>query len=69
MNLATLRYKGFDESSHIPFTKSYRVKCSSCQACSINGVACHEQGCPNQTYECNGCNTLLTYRGYCAECQ
>ena len=25
-----------------------RVKCSQCEALCINGVACHETGCPNQ---------------------
>ena len=67
--LATLRAKGFDQSYNIPFTKSYKVKCSQCEACAINGVACHETGCPNQTYECEGCNELLSYRGYCNDCK
>lgn len=43
-----LHDQGFDESSHIPFTKHYRVKCSQCEALTINGVPCHETGCPNQ---------------------
>lgn len=67
--LQTLRLRGFDESRHIPFTKSYRVRCSACEAVSINGVACHETGCTNQRFECRGCNTLLDYRGYCQDCQ
>lgn len=64
-----LRQRGFDESTHVPFTKNYTVRCSQCQACSINGVACHEAGCPNQTYECKGCNEILTYKGYCEDCR
>jgi len=24
-----------------------RAKCEQCEALSINGVACHEKGCPN----------------------
>ena len=24
-----------------------RINCDQCQAVSINGVPCHEQGCPN----------------------
>lgn len=41
-----LRDRGFDRSSvsdgHV------HVACSQCQALAINGVACHESGCPNQ---------------------
>ena len=42
-----LKRRGFD------MTKSYRdgtvlPRCSQCQAMCINGVACHETGCPNQ---------------------
>lgn len=29
------------------FSRFYRVKCTQCQACVINGVACHETGCYN----------------------
>ena len=68
--LQALLAQGFDESYHVPFTKSYKVRCSQCQAwVSKNGLACHERGCPNRTHECKGCNTLLTYRGYCEDCQ
>jgi hypothetical protein len=66
--LARLRAAGFDESHHIPFTKQYRAKCSQCEACAINGVACHETGCPNQTFECRGCNATVARRGsYCED--
>lgn len=34
--------RGFDESV------GRRVRCSQCQACVCNGVALHEQGCPNE---------------------
>ena len=27
--------------------KKVRVNCDQCQMLSINGVACHERGCPN----------------------
>lgn len=30
----------------MPRIKSYRVHCDSCQAVAINGVGCHERGCP-----------------------
>lgn len=67
--LNELRALGFDESKHIPFTKSYLAKCSRCAVLVINGTPCHETGCSNQKYECKGCNTLLTYHGYCEDCQ
>lgn len=28
-----------------------QLRCSQCQALAINGVACHEQGCPNQEFD------------------
>lgn len=67
--LNALRRKGFDESYHVPFTKSFKVKCSQCEAQAINGVACHETGCPHQTHECRGCNAILSYKGYCEDCR
>lgn len=42
-----LRDQGFDKSSHIPGTKSHYIRCSQCEASAINGVPCHERGCPN----------------------
>lgn len=59
MNLAELRRRGFDESSHIPFTTRYRVKCSCCDALVINGHPCHENRCPNQAGECSGCGDIM----------
>ncbi len=67
--LDTLRDKGFDESYTIPFTKTYKVKCSCCEALAINNVPCHETGCPNMVHECKGCNALISYKGYCEDCQ
>ena len=46
--LATFKMMGFDLTENVPFTKRYRIGCSQCQAMAINGVACHEHGCPNQ---------------------
>lgn len=67
--LQSLRQRGFDESSHVPFTKQYRVKCSCCEALVINGVPCHERGCPNAAHECRGCNELIpANRRYCESC-
>ena len=38
---------GFDQATHVPFTREYRIRCSQCDALVINGVPCHETGCPN----------------------
>ncbi len=40
----SLRRQGFDETKSSP--ASIRPKCSQCQALVIQGVACHETGCP-----------------------
>jgi len=31
----------------MPVIRAYRVHCDQCEMLSINGVACHEHGCPN----------------------
>ncbi len=43
-----LRKMGFDETTYDRSTGYYRPKCSCCQALVIQGMACHERGCPNQ---------------------
>ena len=45
--LQQLRDAGFDLSSAVPFERAWRVRCSQCQAACINGIPCHETGCPN----------------------
>lgn len=68
--LARLRANGFDESYNIPFTKTYKIRCSCCAALAINGVACHETGCPNQKHECKGCNAIVEHKNsYCEDCR
>ncbi len=42
-----LRDKGFDLSYAIPFERQWKVRCSQCEALVINGLPCHELGCPN----------------------
>ena len=46
---------GFDESEFRPFGSdghhTWKVRCSQCQALVINGLPCHETGCPNQRRE------------------
>jgi hypothetical protein len=63
---------GFDRAEHIPFTRHYRIACSSCEALVINGHASHETGCSNATQECDGCNERIPvsrFRRYCEDCQ
>lgn len=55
---------GFDLS------EGRRVGCSQCSPCVCNGVALHEDGCPNEMHECHGCgNTVPKNQKYCEECQ
>lgn len=42
-----LRSLGFDLSEAIPFEHAWRVRCSRCEAATINGIPTHERGCPN----------------------
>lgn len=39
------------KTCYVPNNKSlsryYKVYCKQCNALSINGIACHEHGCPN----------------------
>ncbi len=40
---------GFDATVYLDVydTRYIRPRCSQCEAAVINGVACHEHGCPN----------------------
>lgn len=66
--------RGFDRSAYIGKAqagerRAVRVSCSQCQALGINGVACHETGCPNAKHDCKGCDTLIPARQkYCEDC-
>jgi hypothetical protein len=42
---------GFDLTEYDFHEGHYHVRCSRCQAVVINGVPCHERGCPNQPTE------------------
>jgi hypothetical protein len=62
--LAQLHDQGFDQSYACErddsgrFTKTIRVKCSQCEALCINGIATHENRCPNtprDTDDCDDC--------------
>lgn len=68
MNLQTLRARGFDRSARLGKHRLH-VGCSQCDALAINGVPCHETGCPNATHKCAGCNAEIPGRArYCEEC-
>ena len=44
---ASLRRQGFDRSYVDRSDGNVEVRCSQCAVLVINGVACHEAGCPN----------------------
>ena len=46
-----LRDRGFDEAYYKPGSGTWKVQCSQCVAAVINGMPCHETGCPNQVRE------------------
>lgn len=74
MTLRQALAKGFDKTIFFPETEDsdprIRIGCSQCSAAIIQGVACHETGCPNQNHECKGCESIVP-RGirYCEDCQ
>lgn len=45
MTVPKLKRLGFDRATRDG--KYLKVRCSQCQAAAINGVPCHEHGCPN----------------------
>jgi hypothetical protein len=67
-----LKARGFDQTELVKVNGEprTRVRCSSCAVAIINGLACHETGCPNARHECAGCGALIgrSFR-YCDECQ
>ena len=46
--------QGFDKCYVSEDTETIRVGCSQCEALAINGVACHETGCPNMVRDDTG---------------
>ena len=63
-----LQTRGFDRSIDDEDDGVF-VGCSQCQAIAINGVACHEHGCPNQTHECEECDAQISKRNrICESC-
>ncbi len=49
----SMRDRGFDKSRVSEESDGARVGCSQCEALVINGVACHETGCPNSRRQRN----------------
>jgi hypothetical protein len=68
IRLERLHSKGFD-ASYIIRGGMIRIKCNACKSTAINGIPCHETGCPNARHECNGCNDLIPVnQRYCSDC-
>lgn len=44
------------------------MRCDQCEIVSINGVACHERGCPNINSRYDGENDLWIRQRKCFEC-
>lgn len=59
---------GFDASTQVG--RYVRIRCSQCAAARINGIACHEAGCPHETRPCGECGSPAK-RGHwlCADCE
>lgn len=54
MTLERLEELGFDRS-YWNDDGDLRARCSQCEALTIQGVPCHETGCPHETHECEEC--------------
>ena len=53
----------------VPDDYGVRVRCSQCEVASINGIPCHETGCPNETRECSECAARVPkYARLCEDC-
>ena len=65
--LAQLRDQGFDLSER--YARTWRVRCSQCEALVINGIATHETGCPNgRSYTCPECGSRYRDADNASEC-
>lgn len=56
----SLQLETFKEAKHAAFGfKKASIRCDSCAASSINGIFCHEHGCPqawrDETRSCKNC--------------
>ena len=59
--------QGFDRSFAELFRPGATVRCSRCDARTINGTPCHEHGCPNRVATCRECGNLDPERTCCDE--
>jgi rubrerythrin len=59
-----------EEMERLGFTKSAsgRWHCDQCEALSINGVPCHEHGCPNRSWECPECGEMKSHTEDFCDC-
>ena len=62
--LDDVTWRGFDHSYINGLT--VRVLCSQCEVVGINGVSCHEIGCPNQPRACRECGDLVPHGEVCS---
>jgi hypothetical protein len=65
--LAELRSRGFNLSRRVGPGR-WRIDCGACSVVIINGVACHETGCPNTPVACRECGNTYTDRELAAQC-
>ena len=73
----TMEFSTFKEAKQAAFGfKSSWIRCDSCQAAVINGMFCHETGCPgawkDQDVKCRECDEEFTpeerWQTICRDC-
>lgn len=45
------------------------MHCDHCEMIAINGVACHEQGCPRTPRQCRECGEMFEPDGHLQLCE
>ena len=45
-----LEREGFDNSEFDEDTRYWSIRCSQCEASTVNGIPLHEVGCPNEEH-------------------
>lgn len=59
---------GFDRSAMS--SRGVRFGCSRCAVQVVRGAPIHEEGCPNENYECLGCFARVPIEDtYCEDCK
>lgn len=61
LTITDLLELGFDRSTTAVEGTVLIAECSQCSVVCINGVPCHERGCPNQTSECAECGCVVPH--------